>query len=160
MSGGVRWSPEYFDSYKRRAAIEKRKGVKANTPKDEHTNFIVRLPWPPSVNHSHELNTDGSRRLSDEAKRFRENAALVAKFEYEKQGYLTLQGPVSVTVVFVPPDGRSGDVDNRLKALLDALQHGGVYANDRQVRHLEATLLDPMIPGEGSCMVTVKTWGH
>lgn len=47
-----------------------------------------------------------------------------------------VSGPVSLRAVFYFPR-RSGDVDNRLKPLLDVLE-GRIYENDRQVAHVAA----------------------
>lgn len=151
---GVRWSPEYYAAKLRQD--ETRAGKKAATT-DAQTIFRVKLPFPPTLNHAYELNADGSRRLSLEARAFRENAVAIARMEFEAAGHAMLVGKVSVAMTFMPPNARCGDVDNREKAVLDALQEAGIFANDRQVRHLEATMLDPMLPGEGSTQVIVRT---
>ena len=52
-------------------------------------------------------------------------------------GVRPLSGPVSVSAVFYFPNKR-GDLDNRIKVLLDALQDVH-YADDKQVHYLEAT---------------------
>lgn len=44
------------------------------------------------------------------------------------------------------PSSRRGDLDNRLKVILDALQ-GALYENDRQVVELHAYRLDATKPG-------------
>jgi len=44
-----------------------------------------------------------------------------------------LVGRVWVQVDACPPDLRRRDLDNLLKAVLDALQHGGVYKDDSQI---------------------------
>jgi crossover junction endodeoxyribonuclease RusA len=43
---------------------------------------------------------------------------------------------LSVQVNVFPPDRRRRDLDNILKATLDAMQHGGVYADDSQIHRL------------------------
>jgi Holliday junction resolvase RusA-like endonuclease len=159
MSNGVRWSPEVYAAHQRKQALDRRKGDPKERPKnDAPTVFRVILPYPPSVNHSHELNADGSRRLSAEARAFRENASAIAAMEFKAQEYETLHGPVSVVIDLIPPDARRRDVDNPLKQILDALQAAQVFADDNQVRRLEATMLDPMIPGEGRCSITVRNY--
>jgi crossover junction endodeoxyribonuclease RusA len=42
-----------------------------------------------------------------------------------------------VHVTAHPPDRRRRDLDNAMKALLDALGHGGVYEDDGQIDRLE-----------------------
>ena len=41
-----------------------------------------------------------------------------------------------------PPTRRSIDIDNRMKALLDAMEHAGVYRDDGQIDHLEIVRAD------------------
>jgi Holliday junction resolvase RusA-like endonuclease len=46
-----------------------------------------------------------------------------------------------------PPDRRRRDLDNILKAILDALQHAGCYADDSQIHALRAIKQEPQPPG-------------
>jgi crossover junction endodeoxyribonuclease RusA len=48
-----------------------------------------------------------------------------------------LEGRLSTKVTLHPPTRRSIDIDNRMKALLDAMEHAGVYRDDGQIDHLE-----------------------
>lgn len=155
MSGGPRWDQAVVTAYQRKRELERHKG--APVPRDVYTHWSCKLPFPPAVNHSHELNANGSRRLSDEARAFRENAVAIARMSFQQAGYQTLHGKVSVGATFAPPDARKRDIDGPLKQLLDALQEAAIFADDAQVKHLEATLMDPMFPGEGSVMVVVRT---
>jgi Holliday junction resolvase RusA-like endonuclease len=59
-----------------------------------------------------------------------------------------LAGPLAVEVELYPPDRRRRDIDNALKALLDALQHGGAYADDGQVVRLTVSKRDPAEGGK------------
>jgi crossover junction endodeoxyribonuclease RusA len=45
-------------------------------------------------------------------------------------------------VLAYPPDHRRRDLDNLAKAILDALQHAGVYGNDCQVKLLTLAMMD------------------
>jgi hypothetical protein len=47
-----------------------------------------------------------------------------------------LTGPLELDVLLFPPDHRRRDLDNPLKAILDALEHAGLYADDAQVARL------------------------
>ena len=47
-----------------------------------------------------------------------------------------LQGRLAMAIELYPPDKRRRDIDNVLKATLDALQHGGAYADDCQIDYL------------------------
>jgi Holliday junction resolvase RusA-like endonuclease len=91
----------------------------------------IELPYPPSVNHY--WRRVGTRTLiSREGRRFRARvvAALAAR------QIKPLPGPLAVEVEVYPPDRRRRDLDNVLKALLDALEHGGAYADDAQIVRL------------------------
>jgi Holliday junction resolvase RusA-like endonuclease len=58
-----------------------------------------------------------------------------------------LDGPLEIEINLHPPDRRRRDVDNALKSLLDALQHGGAYADDSQIVRLEVTKREPVQGG-------------
>ena len=91
----------------------------------------LELPLPPSLNHY--WRRVGARTLiSREGRRFRKRVvAILAEL-----GHRTLHGPLAVEVEVYPPDRRRRDVDNVLKALLDALEHGGAYLDDSQIIEL------------------------
>jgi Holliday junction resolvase RusA-like endonuclease len=89
------------------------------------------LPFPPSVNHYYRR--VGPRTLiSREGRRFRERVCAILA----ATGLRPLAGPLAVHVEIYPPDRRRRDIDNVQKSLFDALQHGEVYRDDRQVVRL------------------------
>lgn len=104
----------------------------------------IELPYPPSVNRAWRMvRAPGSGRscrmvLSREGRAYRTEAcarlaALVGHLAREGRA---LDGPLRVDITLHPPDRRKRDVDNALKALLDALQHGGVIRDDAQIADL------------------------
>lgn len=92
----------------------------------------IELPYPPSVNRAWRMVRVGrSARmvLSREGRAYRREAcARLAALRAPR-----IDGPLRVVIMLHPPDRRKRDVDNALKALLDALQHGGVIADDSQI---------------------------
>lgn len=72
------------------------------------------------------------RYISKAGKAFREAVAE----ECAEQGIVGLDGRLAVHIALFPPDKRARDVDNILKALLDACEHAGCYESDSQVDEL------------------------
>ena len=97
----------------------------------------LELPYPPSVNHYYRH--VGPRTLiSREGRRFRERVcALLAK-----AGVDPITGPLRVEIEIYPPDRRRRDLDNLQKALLDSLEHGGLYRDDSQIKKLEIEMCE------------------
>jgi crossover junction endodeoxyribonuclease RusA len=90
----------------------------------------LELPMPPSANVYWRYDK-GRVHLSKEAKVFREAVRLAWVLSGQKSlsGRLGVHGYLWFLTV-------RGDVDNRAKATLDALQHAGVYADDKQVNYV------------------------
>ena len=59
-----------------------------------------------------------------------------------------LLGKLKVLVMVYPPDNRRRDLDNIFKALLDAIEHAGVYVNDNQICDLQAVRCDVIKGGQ------------
>jgi Holliday junction resolvase RusA-like endonuclease len=108
----------------------------------------IELPYPPSINHY--WRRVGPRTLiSREGRRFRQRVlAILAALGVEP-----LLGKLAVQVEVFPPDSRRRDLDNCLKSLLDALEHGGAYHDDSQITVLRVTKRKPE-PG-GRVVVTI-----
>jgi crossover junction endodeoxyribonuclease RusA len=91
----------------------------------------LELPYPPSINHLYRH--VGPRTLiSREGRRFRERVCA----HLAGLGVRRLTGPLRIEIEVYPPDRRRHDIDNVQKALLDALQHGGLYEDDSQIKKL------------------------
>lgn len=94
--------------------------------------LTIELPYPPSVNHY--WRRVGARTLiSREGRRFRRSVCARLAVRTAQP----LRGRVAVHVTAHPPDRRRRDLDNAMKALLDALAHGGVYEDDGQIDRIE-----------------------
>lgn len=102
----------------------------------------VELPYPPSVNHYYRR--VGPRTLiSREGRRFRERVCAILA----ATSFRPFVGRLDVRVIVHPPDRRRRDIDNVQKALLDALEHAGVYQNDDQIVKLAIEKREPVSGG-------------
>lgn len=89
--------------------------------------------------------------VSDEARAYKSGAKLRAL----TQGMRPLLGPVYVSLTVYRAE-RRGDLDNKIKVALDALQGVG-YTNDSQVTELHARLEDD--PSNPRLVVWVESAG-
>lgn len=112
---------------------------------------LFELPYPPSVNH-YWRRVGHATLISREGRRFRKAvcSALAARLGRDPP----LAGRLAVHVTVCPPDRRRRDLDNVQKALLDALEHGGVYRDDAQI-DLLVVERGPVTPG-GKSLVRVE----
>lgn len=92
--------------------------------------MILKLPWPPSVNH-YWFQKGNRRFIGKKGKQFREDVKNI--FEDLLISGFKDTDRLQLIMVVVPPDKRKRDLDNLLKAPLDALQHAGVYKDDSQI---------------------------
>ena len=95
----------------------------------------LRLPYPPTVNHYRR--TDYKRKLRYVTKKGKAFRVAVEAAVWQQLGRPPkLNGALRVTLAVTVPDRLKRDIDNLLKAPLDAMQHAGVYADDNQIRDL------------------------
>ena len=92
------------------------------------------LPFPPSSNRYWRKTRDGRVYVSDEAKAYKEEVGL------KTNRYAKLNGDLAFTATFYRPR-KSGDLDNRIKILLDSLQ-GTIFADDKQIVEIHAYRFD------------------
>ena len=105
-------------------------------------NPIV-LPFPPSVNsYYRSIRMGKSCRvlISKRGREYRQDMIdLIAKLVHDDtayQGLFPFVQRLGMTVTLNAPTRRKYDIDNRSKALLDALQHARVYEDDEQIDEL------------------------
>ncbi len=100
------------------------------------------LPFPPSVNHY--WRRVGSRTLV--SRTGREYRAAIETLLHSHASS-PLLGRLAVEIDVYPPDRRRRDLDNLLKALIDALAHAGLYADDSQIDRLLIERRGPLAGG-------------
>lgn len=119
------------------------------------TDLQFELPWPPSTNRIWRNVVVRGRPqtlLSTEGRQFRALAAqhcMVARVAGKR-----LVGRLEVSLLAMPPDRRARDLDNVLKATLDALTHAGVWVDDSQIDRLAVSRGE--ITKGGRLVVTIK----
>lgn len=112
------------------------------------TQFLS-LPLPPSINTYWRKSPRGMY-ITKEGRTFRQKVAeIVAERNAMKFGASRLFVSMRVSM----RDKRRADIDNRIKAMLDALVHAGVFDDDSQVDTLYVTR-GPVVKG-GGCDVVV-----
>lgn len=176
MSGSIRWSDEMLYAYNAKRAKQIASADDKLEPSSmaqsiatiegvvdaeiarqaEKSRFSLVLPWPPSDNELYRPGARGEvnqRYLTDKHKWYRQHVALLVLQKRVKP----LHGRLSATVICYPPNDQV-DVQNITKALFDALQHAGCFANDRQIRHFEVADVSHGKHGDGvgSISVTVR----
>ena len=104
--------------------------------------FTIELPYPPSVNRYYRH--VGFRTLiSREGRAYRTAVCAILR----RAGVRPLDGTLAVGLDLYPADHRTRDADNAQKALLDAMQHGGAFRDDSQVKKLLTIMRDTVVPG-------------
>jgi len=94
--------------------------------------IVLSLPFPPSMN-TYWRTFRGMTVLSKQGREFKAAVAdYVVEYRVPKLGDSKLR----ISMVLFPRDKRKIDIDNRIKAVLDALQDAGVFNDDFQVDEL------------------------
>ena len=106
----------------------------------------LELPYPPSVNHYYR-HVGPKMLISREGRKYREQVIAAMR------GHKQLHGKLALKLEAYPPDNRRRDLDNLFKALLDALQHGGAYGDDSQIKRISAKMQEAMPPAG---MIVIK----
>ncbi|MCM3131858.1 RusA family crossover junction endodeoxyribonuclease [Paenibacillus polysaccharolyticus] len=88
----------------------------------------------PSVNHMYNhrmVKKKLIKTMKPEARAWFDEASLRARLWRNKNKWSTASEKVVVRLWYYFPDERRRDTHNTLKALLDALESGGIYADDK-----------------------------
>ena len=122
----------------------------SSTRTAEPGSIELELPYPPSVNHYYRnvvIWKDGRAMartlISREGRKYRKAVEVHVMLKQLKP----LQGPIALDIRIYPPDRRKRDLDNAQKALLDSMQHAGVFEDDSQVVKITAEKCGPVRGG-------------
>lgn len=109
--------------------------------------ITLTLPMPPTLNHMWGMS--GKRKyLKKEAHQFRE-----AVVEEAIRTKAKISGRLAIFIALYPSSRRKFDIDNRIKAVQDALQLAGVFLDDEQIDFLWV-VRRPIVQG-GMCKVVL-----
>ena len=114
--------------------------------------ITMQLPLPPSIN-TYWRNFRGRTILSKGGRDYK-----TAVQEYVTQNNIPKLGNqrLAAIIKIFPRDKRAIDLDNRIKALLDALQDAGVFDDDSQFD--EITITRGVIKSGGQCTIILATF--
>lgn len=117
--------------------------------------YMLRLPWPPTVNHYHQpVIINGKPRII-KSKKVREYLKKTIHLVYRQRlAELNIEGLVIVQINLHPPTLHEYDCDNRPKAILDTLSNANFWGDDKQVKTL---LLDKCEKQKGG-YVDIFVW--
>lgn len=90
------------------------------------------LPYPPTANRYWRTGRGGRPYVSAEAQEYKQTAGWLAN----AAGIDCLQGNIKITLKFYRPT-KQGDLDNRIKVLLDSL-NGIAWGDDKQIVEIHA----------------------
>lgn len=129
-------------------AIAERLGINNEMP----GSCTLAFPWPPTLNGAYANHVDRGRVKTENTKRWQATAARALAMQ--RWHPMKSSDRVKVAITLYPPNARPFDIDNRCKALLDALQRSKVVENDNQVDVLIVSRSE-VKPG-GMAVVTVE----
>jgi Holliday junction resolvase RusA-like endonuclease len=112
----------------------------------------ARLPYPPTINHYYGVDPRTHHKyLTHQARSFRKEvwALLVGKEKFGK-AKLTMR-------IDWHQNSKADDIDNRVKPLLDALEHAGTFNNDKQIRDLRVVFSTPLTGGATDIQIWEQT---
>ena len=109
--------------------------------------LTLHLPFPPSGNTYYRRSAHATY-LSAKGREFKERVA-----EIVAEAGQRIEGRLQIFMSLYAPTKRKYDIDNRIKATLDALQDAGVFEDDEQVDKITVKRCE-VVKG-GRCVVLV-----
>lgn len=116
-------------------------------------SYLITIPFPPSVN-TYYRRSQYSTYMSKKGREFSKDVATLLKDKMLDQELISSR--LSVTLELSAPNRRKYDIDNRIKAALDALQKGGLFVDDEQIDRLVTSRLEIDENKKGYCNVKIE----
>ena len=116
-------------------------------------DYTLVLDFPPSAN-TYYRTWRGRVLISKPGRDYRQHVVNAVAC----QDLVTLTGRLRVSIRLQAPTRRKYDIDNRIKCLLDAIEHAGVYANDEAIDEL--TVVRGPVIRDGMCTVYIAVIGE
>jgi len=118
--------------------------------------FNAKIPFPPTVNHTY-IRTKKKVIKCKKTKAWADAAELMI---FTTPGYRKnrFTGRLGIAVWLVPPTAHKYDFDNRLKALLDAIQSSGLITDDSQFYEAQIHKLDKQPAGRTAAACYFTIW--
>jgi Holliday junction resolvase RusA-like endonuclease len=131
-----------------------------SVPLASDQDYAFDLPYPPSVNRIWRSSTKSAGKNVYIAPSYVKWKQAAGALLMTQRGWMMRRvvGPFSIDIALCPPKGHPrGDLDNRIKAVLDFLQASTVISNDKHCQLICAYWALPGMAPEG-CRATVKPW--
>ena len=123
------------------------------------TALTIIIPaLPPSVNHMYTPNGRGGKVLSQEARAFREQVILEARSTANAQGWRVPTGGLQFGVKLTFPNKKISDIDNRIKAAIDAVALAFGF-NDTRIERIIVERVG-VEPGRPLCELLIAPMGE
>lgn len=110
------------------------------------------LPWPPTVN-TYYRNIKGRTIISAKGRDYRTDTIAACLEQHVNEH---VKGRIGLELRCYPPDRRTRDLDNLTKALIDSLQHAGLFEDDSQIDKITIIRRDDPLCSPGT--VDVDLW--
>lgn len=118
---------------------------------------ILELPFPPTVNTYWRTAVRGKFATTYVSKKGKQYASDVAVVVRERFGNVEPTSKLlSLKIRVVMPDRRKRDLDNLLKAPLDALTKAGVWVDDSQIEEIYIYKVGVEKPGGFEVTISIK----
>lgn len=121
------------------------------------SHTCLNLPYPPTVN-TYWRRVGGRTIISAAGRRYRKVVKdTIAVYRLCGVPGVTTFGRahLAIEIEVFPPDNQRRDLDNILKALIDSLEHAGLFEDDSQIEKI--TIWRREVEPEGAVKVSIMT---